>query len=116
MPKQFLERQANFTHSDKFMVVVRGGRCAPSAKSCSRGYSPCPRDKFNSGKKSDSWGSIRIEIGFGAGEHLLWQAKNNPEIEFIGSEVFLNGVASLVSGISKESIQNICLWGGMDDY
>ena len=53
-----------------------------------------------------------LEIGFGAGEHLIWQAKNNPDVEFIGSEVFINGIASLVSGISKESIENIRLWSG----
>src|SRR5688572_11974191 len=40
--------------------------------------------------------SVRLEIGFGAGEHLAAQASANPDIGFIGSEVFLNGVASLL--------------------
>src|SRR5271166_2129712 len=32
-----------------------------------------------------------LEIGFGSGEHLIAQAKSNPEVGFIGCEPFLNG-------------------------
>ena len=37
-----------------------------------------------------------LEIGFGGGEHLAAQAAAHPDIGFIGSEVFLNGVAGLL--------------------
>lgn len=43
---------------------------------------------------------VYLEIGFGNGEHLAGQAKNNPEIGFIGAEVFQNGVANLLSLIT----------------
>ena len=43
---------------------------------------------------------VYLEIGFGNGEHLAGQAKNNPDIGFIGAEVFQNGVANLLSLIT----------------
>lgn len=40
--------------------------------------------------------AVWLEIGFGGGEHLAWQARNNPDTAFIGCEPFVNGVASLL--------------------
>jgi tRNA (guanine-N7-)-methyltransferase len=48
-----------------------------------------------------------MEIGFGAGEHLAWQADNNPNIGFIGCEPFVNGVASLLRHASNKELSNI---------
>ncbi|MCR9257892.1 MAG: tRNA (guanosine(46)-N7)-methyltransferase TrmB [Alphaproteobacteria bacterium] len=50
---------------------------------------------------------VHLEIGFGGGEHLAAQAKGNPEDGFIGCEVFLNGVASLVSQVADQEIGNV---------
>lgn len=44
---------------------------------------------------------IWLEVGFGGGEHLLYQATRNPDIGFIGCEPFLNGVAKLLSDMEK---------------
>ena len=49
----------------------------------------------------------RLEIGFGDGGHLAYQAKGNPEIGFIGAEPFLNGVASLVEMAEAGALANI---------
>jgi tRNA (guanine-N7-)-methyltransferase len=43
---------------------------------------------------------VWLEVGFGAGEHLAATAADHPEIGFIGCEVFVNGVASLLSRIA----------------
>ncbi len=43
---------------------------------------------------------LYLEIGFGNGEHLAGQALKNPDIGFIGAEVFKNGVANLLSIIT----------------
>lgn len=43
---------------------------------------------------------VYLEIGFGNGEHLAGQALKNPNIGFIGAEVFKNGVANLLSLIT----------------
>ena len=42
---------------------------------------------------------VWLEIGFGSGEHLLWQAEHHTDIGFIGCEPFVNGVASLLGAI-----------------
>lgn len=48
-----------------------------------------------------------LEIGFGAGEHLAWQAAHNPDVGVIGSEVFVNGVASLLRHVGEEGLGNV---------
>ncbi len=40
--------------------------------------------------------AVWLEIGFGGGEHLAWQATRNPGIGIVGCEPFVNGVASLL--------------------
>ena len=52
---------------------------------------------------SDVW----LEIGFGAGEHLIHQAEANPHIGFIGAEPFINGVARVLAEAEKKSLHNI---------
>ena len=48
-----------------------------------------------------------LEIGFGNAEHLFFQAINNPEVFFIGSEVYMSGIGTLIGNIQKEEISNI---------
>ncbi len=50
-----------------------------------------------------------LEIGFGNGEFLSAMAQNNPDINFIGCEPFMNGVAALLSSIEKP-IDNLKIW------
>jgi len=47
--------------------------------------------------------SIILEIGFGNGEHLRDLALNDQKSIIIGAEPFVNGVAALLSAITKES-------------
>ena len=53
-----------------------------------------------------------LEIGFGAGEHLAWQAAQHPEIGFIGAEVFVNGIAGLLSRVSEQGLGNVRVFHG----
>ena len=55
---------------------------------------------------------VRLEIGFGGGEHLLARARANPDIGFIGCEPFVNGMAKLLAAIDAEGLANIRLWDG----
>ena len=55
---------------------------------------------------------VWLEVGFGAGEHLIRQAKANPQIGLIGCEPFLNGVAAALAGIERESLTNVRLRRG----
>ena len=54
--------------------------------------------------------SMRLEIGFGGGEHLAARALADPGIGFIGCEPFVNGMAKLLAVISREGLTNIRLW------
>jgi tRNA (guanine-N7-)-methyltransferase len=51
--------------------------------------------------------TIRLEIGFGGGEHLVHRATENPDIGFIGVEPFVNGMAKLLMEVDKYHIGNI---------
>lgn len=55
---------------------------------------------------------VWLEIGFGSGEHLLWQAARNPGIGFIGCEPFINGVASLLGAIEDRSLKTVRVHDG----
>lgn len=61
-----------------------------------------PRALFADGSKE-----IWLEIGFGAGEHLAWQAARRPDVGFIGCEPFLNGVSALLKRIATENLSNV---------
>lgn len=50
---------------------------------------------------------IWLEIGFGGGEHLIWQAKAHPKIGFLGCEPFVNGLARLLTQVEAEKLQNV---------
>lgn len=54
--------------------------------------------------------SLYLEIGFGGGEHLLGQAIANPNICFIGSEPFRNGVVSLLEMLAPSPLKNLKIW------
>jgi len=65
-----------------------------------------PRSYFTPGV-SEAW----LEIGFGGGEHLLWQAEANPNIGIIGAEPYISGVAKLLSKVATSpSLSNIRLY------
>jgi tRNA (guanine-N7-)-methyltransferase len=57
-------------------------------------------------------GEIWLEIGFGGGEHLVWQAEHNPGVGHIGCEPFVNGVAKLLSKIDDQALMNIRIFPG----
>jgi tRNA (guanine-N7-)-methyltransferase len=48
-----------------------------------------------------------LEVGFGGGEHLAFQAARNPHVGFIGAEPFLNGVAKLLQHIENDRLANV---------
>jgi tRNA (guanine-N7-)-methyltransferase len=50
---------------------------------------------------------VWLEIGFGSGEHLAWQAEHHPHTGFIGCEPFINGVASLLGKIESAGLTTI---------
>lgn len=59
-------------------------------------------------KKPES--SIWLEIGFGGGEHLAHLAELHPEVQFIGCEPYINGIAGLLSHIDEHKLKNIRIY------
>jgi tRNA (guanine-N7-)-methyltransferase len=51
--------------------------------------------------------TVRLEIGFGGGEHLIAQATAHPDQGFIGADGFLNAVGKLLVAIDDEDLTNI---------
>jgi len=45
-----------------------------------------------------------LEIGFGAGEHLAYQAASNPNVGIIGCEPFIDGVAKLLLSLDENDM------------
>jgi tRNA (guanine-N7-)-methyltransferase len=52
---------------------------------------------------------VWLEIGFGGGEHLLWQAAQHPDIGMIGCEPFEDGVVKVLRAIEERGTANIRL-------
>ena len=56
--------------------------------------------------------NVRLEIGFGGGEHLIAEARALPRTGFIGCEPYVNGMAKILAQIEAYDIRNIRLFAG----
>ncbi|WP_262029393.1 tRNA (guanine(46)-N(7))-methyltransferase TrmB [Microvirga sp. Mcv34] len=65
-----------------------------------------PSGQFPNPQARETW----LEIGFGGGEHLAAQARAHRDINFIGCEPFVNGMAKLLAVIEQEHLDNVRLW------
>lgn len=50
-----------------------------------------------------------LEIGSGRGESLIHAARENPDTDFLGLEVYVPGVAQTLLGLRREGIENVRL-------
>ncbi|WP_407177638.1 tRNA (guanosine(46)-N7)-methyltransferase TrmB [Bradyrhizobium sp. STM 3562] len=55
---------------------------------------------------------VRLEIGFGGGEHLVAEAQEFPSFGFIGCEPYVNGMAKILAQIEATNVRNIRLLAG----
>ena len=53
---------------------------------------------------------IRLEIGFGGGEHLAHRAKEQQGTGFIGVEPFVNSMAKMLAKVEADGLRNIRLY------
>jgi tRNA (guanine-N7-)-methyltransferase len=58
------------------------------------------------GDTSDVW----LEVGYGGGEHLLWQANAHPGVGLLGAEPYISGTAKLLSKLDPARLPNIRLY------
>ena len=55
---------------------------------------------------------IRLEIGFGGGEHLVAEARAFPNLGLIGCEPYVNGMAKILAQIEAHNVGNVRLFAG----
>ncbi|WP_210496246.1 tRNA (guanine(46)-N(7))-methyltransferase TrmB [Microvirga antarctica] len=65
-----------------------------------------PATRFPGRADQPTW----LEIGFGGGEHLAAQARAHPDVNFIGCEPFVNGMAKLLSVVEQDRLDNVRIW------
>ena len=53
-----------------------------------------------------------LEVGFGAGEHLFWQAEQRSDIGLIGAEPYEMGVAKLLTKLGDKPLNNVRIYEG----
>jgi tRNA (guanine-N7-)-methyltransferase len=53
---------------------------------------------------------VWLEVGFGGGEHLLWQADAHPDVGLIGAEPYISGTAKLLSKLEVTRLPNILIY------
>ncbi|MEI9996025.1 MAG: tRNA (guanine(46)-N(7))-methyltransferase TrmB [Rhizomicrobium sp.] len=93
--------------------VSGGGPLAPS------GTAPHPKNRvaplcdFSTSPQgggdftvADVW----LEVGYGGGEHLHWQAEQHPDIGLLGAEPYESGTAKLLSRLAEHPLPNIRLY------
>jgi tRNA (guanine-N7-)-methyltransferase len=61
---------------------------------------------------SDRPSDLRLEIGFGGGEHLAADALAHPGRGFFGCEPFVNGVAKLLVEVERFGLENVRIHPG----
>jgi tRNA (guanine-N7-)-methyltransferase len=66
-----------------------------------------PRRQFPNNVQ-DLW----LEVGFGAGEHLVWQAQHCPNVGLIGAEPYEMGVAKLLTKLEEFPVNTVRIYEG----
>jgi tRNA (guanine-N7-)-methyltransferase len=77
---------------------------ASGLSTCTVDLSKHPEARDLPGIFSEAVGEVWLEIGFGAGEHLVWQAEHHPHAGLIGAEPYVNGVVAALSAIEARGL------------
>ncbi|WEX09259.1 tRNA (guanosine(46)-N(7))-methyltransferase TrmB [Chelativorans sp. AA-79] len=103
--------------TEAFFGRRRGKRLRPQQSAALETLLPRLRIELDSPAPNDSGDlfrervqEVRLEIGFGGGEHLLTEVQRHPEIGFIGVEPFVNGMAKLTSALEGNMPPNLRLY------
>jgi tRNA (guanine-N7-)-methyltransferase len=61
---------------------------------------------------ADTVREVWLEVGFGAGEHLVWQAQHHPHVGQIGAEPYEMGMAKLLTKLEETPLNTVRLYEG----
>lgn len=103
--------------SEAFFGRRRGKRLRPAQTAAIRDALPVFRINLEQAAPADladlfaaAVHEIRLEIGFGGGEHLLHEVERRPDVGFIGVEPFVNGMAKLLRALGDARPKNLRLY------
>ncbi len=94
----------------------RGGRLRPRRRALLDTLLPTVGVGIpESGRIADPWSALGIEravplwleIGFGGGEHLVWQAARRRDVAIVGCEAYVDGVARLLASIEDANLTHV---------
>jgi tRNA (guanine-N7-)-methyltransferase len=106
------------SHPEDLRSYGRRRARAPSARQQALWREVLPRVAVPGDAESEALADLRalftppvrevwLEIGFGGGEHLVWQAKAHPDVGFIGCEPFEDGVIKLIAAVEQDGLTNV---------
>jgi tRNA (guanine-N7-)-methyltransferase len=72
-------------------------------------YNP---DKDPLGQFPNTVRELWLEVGFGAGEHLVWQAQAHPQVGLIGAEPYEMGMAKLLTKLEENPLNTVRVYEG----
>jgi tRNA (guanine-N7-)-methyltransferase len=106
-------------HPDRHRRKLYGRRKGPKLSARQAGlrqtllaelaYDPA-KDPFS--QFPDTIRELWLEVGFGAGEHLVWQAREHPDAGLIGAEPYEMGTAKILTKLEESSLNNVRLFEG----
>lgn len=94
-------------HSFELRSYGRRRARKPSARQADLLHKVYPRVALSLSRPHCPSGETWLEIGFGGGEHLLWQAVQNPKVAFLGCEPFEDGMIKVLTAIDEQKLTNI---------
>ena len=106
-----MEEENKFKRTIK-TYVLRAGRMTDHEKKSYEQLKeiyciPFSNEKIDYKKIFNNDNPVVIEIGFGMGTATAQIAQNNPEINYLGSEVHVPGIGKLLSEINKRELKNL---------
>ena len=103
---EIIKEALNLITKDLSLNVIHSNTKVSSKK-------PKPASKYSKSIKDfinlDEFGfeSIALEVGFGSGRHLLYQADRNPDTLFIGIEIHTPSIEQVLKQIEIQGLRNI---------
>lgn len=66
-------------------------------------------DEISNANPNAKFRCVRLEIGFGSGRHILYQANNNPDVFFIGIEIYKPAIEQVAKLAIAQNLNNVAL-------
>lgn len=103
LQKALLEFRDNFTKN----IIMSAINNAPKMNFCSEYLLKINEfDKLNEKIKDKQ---VFLEIGFGSGRHLLYQAKQNPKTLIVGIEIHKPSISQVINLIKLSKLENVII-------